>query len=365
MTNAKINLNLTLLSLFLLSMSCGNDDANEISTEEPQVPFQELYDQGVDRYLGTISPVNSISQGNGITEHIFSSEDGPVCFTGKEFSMFTREGTSNNLMIFLQGGGLCSAFGCTDPVVDEGIPLIPFGILSPTDTSNPTYDYDLGYLPYCDASIWMGDSEIDSDGDGQIDRLHKGLLNLSASLDVVFRTYPSPDKIVLAGNSAGGSGVHAALPLVRKLYPNEKIMVINDSGIAISYDGYWEATYEYWNSTSFIPASCTDCIVDGTLTKYYHYQITEDENMEMAFISSKQDATSSGAVGGEAFEAKLLEIVAELKGAFPERFNHLIPNGNEHTFIVSDFSFPVGDFTVKQWVSAMINESEEWAAVTE
>lgn len=365
MTNFGLNFKV-LVGALIFIMSCSNDDASSLVPEpESDVPFQELYDQGIDRYLGTISPVESVAQGNGVTEHIFSSENGPVCFTGKQFSMFTRNAASNNLLIFLQGGGLCTPFGCSDPVVDEGIPLIPFGILGPADVTNPTYNYNLGYLPYCDASTWMGDSEVDSDGDGQIDRLHKGLLNLSASLDVVYDRFPMPDKIVLAGNSAGGMGVHAALPLVRKLYPEVTIMVINDSGIAVSNPGVWEATFDYWNSLTFIPESCTDCLGDGTLTNYYNYQLSQDENMEMAFISAKQDAVSSGAIGGEAFETQLIDIVSELNGSFPDRFNSLIPNGDEHTFIVSDFDYQVGDFTVKDWVSAMINGSEDWVSFTE
>jgi hypothetical protein len=365
MTNLKINL-IIVLVLLMLCINCSNDDSSDVVPDEPGsgVPFQELYDQGIDKYLGKIVPVSTESMAGGVTEYVFSNEDGPVCYTGNEYSMFTRDGSSDNLLIFMQGGGFCSPIVCE--AVEEGIPLIPFGILNPLDSQSPTFGYNLGYLPYCDGSLWMGDGEADSDGDGMNDRFFKGLQNLSASLDVVVQTYPSPDKIVLAGNSAGGYGVHAALPLVRKLYPEVRIYLINDSGIGIFNPGGFEGLGDYWNADAFIPASCTDCIgVDGNLTGYHQYQLAEDEYLQMAYISAKQDSTASAAIGGAAFEAQLLEGASELNAAFPDRFQSLIMNGDAHTFIIRTFDYQVSDFTVKQWVGWMINEGEDWDSFTE
>ena len=167
--------------------------------------------------------------------------------------MFTRDGSENNLLIFLQGGGFCSPVACD--AVPIGIPLFPLGILNPNDAQNTLANYNLGYVPYCDGSGMMGDNEVDSDGDGVNDRFFKGLKNLSASLDVIVQTYPSPDKIVLAGQSAGGFAVHAALPLVRKLYPDVRIMVINDAGVGVSSAREVIPTLlDYWNANAFLPA---------------------------------------------------------------------------------------------------------------
>ena len=353
---------ITLTAFLLLNTSCSNDDSEALLNDS--IPFQELYDQGIDKYLGNISPISTESIGGGVMEYSFSSEDGPVCFTGNEFSMFTRDGSGNNLLIFLQGGGLCTPISCE--ALEDGIPLFPFGILNPQDSQSPTFGYDVGYLPYCDGSLWMGDGDADSNGDGDNDRFFRGLQNLSASLDVIFATYPSPDKIVLAGNSAGGTGVHAALPLVRKLYPDIRIDVINDSGIGIGAPGGFSTILNYWRASAFIPASCSDCIgSDGNLTGYHQYQLSQDQNIRMAYISSKQDATASAALGATAYEAQLIEAAAELKAAFPDRFNSLIPNGDEHTFLISNFDYQIVDITVKEWVSDMINETEDWKSVLE
>lgn len=337
--------------------------AGYITVTEKAAPFQELYDQGIDRYLGVFTPTSSSVTSPGVTQHVFTGIDAPICFTGNQFSMFTRNGSSNNLLIFLQGGGFCSPFACG--AVETGIPLIPFGILSPNDPQNPVADYNVGYVPYCDGSSMMGDNEVDSDGDGVNDRFFRGLQNLSASLDVIAQNYPAPDKIVLAGNSAGGFAVHAALPLVRKLYPDVRIEVINDSGVGILDPGGMQTLINYWNAGAFFPSSCTDCIgADGNLTDYHKYQLTQDPNIRMAYISSKQDATFAAIIqgGGAAFEAQLIEAADELNAAFPDRFNSLIANGDEHTFIVSNFNYPISGTTVREWIANMIAGNGQWVS---
>lgn len=358
-----------ILVLTNILSSCSDDDMvvenNETDPNTIETPFQELYDQGIDRYLGTFTPTSTASPAPGTTEYFFDIPNGPICYTGNEFTMFTRDGNNNNLLIFLNGGGFCNPVACG--AVEDGIPLIPFGILNPNDPQSPTSDFNLGYVPYCDGSAMIGDTEVDSDGDGTNDRFFRGVQNLSASLDVIVERYPAPDKIVLAGNSAGGFAVHHALPLVRKLYPDVPIDVINDSGTGIINSGGWQMNLDYWNGSSFYPSSCLDCIgSDGNLTGYHKYQLEQDPNVRIAYISSKQDDTFAQITqgGGAAFEAQLLEAVDELNSEFPERFNSLIPNGSDHTFIIRDYIFQVGDTNVRSWINDMIYENN-WNSITE
>ncbi|TPV33280.1 vtpJ-therm [Paucihalobacter ruber] len=370
MKNLKRNLTL-ILSLVFIASSCSNDDDALAQSNDPDpvvidTPFQELYDQGIDRYLGTFTPTSTSITAPGITEYFFEIPDGPICYTGNEFSMFTRDGSSNNLLIFLNGGGFCNPIACA--AVEDGIPLVPFGILSPADPQSPTSNFNLGYVPYCDGSAMIGDVDVDSNGDGIDDRFFRGVQNLSASLDVIADRYPMPDKIVLAGNSAGGFAVHHALPLVRKLYPDVAIDVINDSGTGIINPSGWLMNLDYWNGGSFYPNSCTDCIgTDGNLTEYHKYQLLQDPNIRMAYISSKQDDTFAQLTqgGGAAFEEQLLAAANELKSEFPERFNSLIPNGTDHTFIIRDYIFEVSNTNVRSWISDMINNNNNWISVTE
>lgn len=322
MRQFKFELMAILAALLVAFGGCSKEEIIEDPVMDDPIlvePFQELYDQGVDRYLGVFTPSSSTEISPGVVEHVFTGVEAPVCFTGNQFSMFTRDGSSDHLLIFLQGGGFCGPNDCG--AVETGIPFIPFGILDPANADNPAATFDVGYVPYCDGSGMMGDNEVDSDGDNINDRFFRGAQNLSASLDVISQTYPAPTKITLAGNSAGGFAVHAALPLVRKLYPGVRIEVINDSGIGISDPGGIQSLIDYWNAGAFFPASCQDCIgADGNLTDFHKWQLREDSNVRMAYISSKQDETFASILsgGGPAFEAQLLEAANELKTALPD-----------------------------------------------
>lgn len=341
-------------------------DGDDTSADAP--PFEELYAQGVDRYLGVFTPTSSKPIGGGATSHRFTEPDGPICFRGGEFGMLTRDGAGDALMIFLQGGGACGPNGCE--AVDSAPELIPpLGILVETDASNPAQTFDVGYVPYCDGTLFTGDQEHDTDDDGSPDLQFRGIQNLSASLDVIAAAYPTPRRILLTGNSAGGMGVHYALPLVRKLYPDTPIDLVNDSGVGILAPGVQDELNEYWNSEMFFPASCEDCIgEDGHLTGYHDYQLGEDAAVRMGFMSTKQDdVIVQGLAGtdGEAFEAALVASVAELEANHPERFRSMIADGDGHTFILRDFDRVVGGISVRDWVSSLLTMDDSWVSVSD
>ncbi len=329
-------------------------------------PFQELYDQGVDRYVGTFEPTSSDRIDDSVI-HRFVGNDGPLCYTGEEFNMTTRDGSSDALLIFVQGGGLCGPNAC-DAVESWPPGILNFGMLDPTVAGNPVADFDVGYIPYCDGSLFTGDREVDLDDDGIIDRSHRGVQNLSASLDVIAATYPTPSMIVLAGNSAGGFGTHSALPLVRLHYPDVRIDLVNDSGIGIGNPGGQEALNAYWDAESFYPASCADCIgTDGNLTGYHSWQLDEDPNVRMGFLSSKRDdrIVSGFGLDGEAFEAQLLAAMDELEGAHPDRVRSLIADDDSHTFILRQFERVVAGYAVKDWIGAMVEGGDDWRSAVE
>ena len=333
-----------------------------------KIPFEALYEQGLDRYLGLTFASSSVAVDGGGIAHSFDASAGPMCFTGNEFVMSTRDGSEEDLMIFLEGGGGCGPGACN--AVDITIPGVPRrGIMDPDDPANPAAGFDMAYVPYCDGTLFIGDTDVDSDGDGMNDRFFRGLQNLSASLNVIHAAYPAPRRILLAGNSAGGLGVHFALPLVRKLYPSTPIDLVNDSGVGIYEPGTVELLVEYWNGGSAIPADCADCIgEDGNLTGFHDYQLDEDAGLRVAFISSRQDEVITGTFGlisPEAFEAQLLEAVDELVTAHPDRFASLIAAGEEHTFIQRQFGYVVAGTTVREWIADMLDGSPAWTSLSD
>jgi hypothetical protein len=271
-------------------------------------------------------------------------------------------------MIFLEGGGACNSLLCqATPVALPGMPR--FGILNPEANSNPARNFNVAYLPYCDGSVFSGDTAIDTDDDGVVDRYHHGLKNLSASIDVIVSTFPAPNRILLTGNSAGGFGTDYMLPLVRKLYPDTPIDLINDSGVGISRPGYVDFVSTEWNATRFIPDDCSDCVSEaGHTTGYHIYQLHEDPNLRMGFMSTKQDSVIADVfvgIGGEAFEAALLPEMEALAAAHPERFKSFIADGTSHTFLQAQFSREVEGIPAYQWVADMLSGSADWQSLSD
>ena len=192
--------------------------------------------------------------------------------------------------------------------------------------------------------------------------------NLSASLDVIVGRYPSPSRILIAGNSAGGYGPNFALPLVRKLCPDVPIDLVNDSGIGIAQPSTVERLNEEWNGSAFFPESCASCIGDdGNLTGYYKYQLAEDTNVRMTFVSTKRDETLvSGTMTEPAvWEAELIAAMADVESDFPQRSGSLILDGDAHTFIIREFDRAVGGSTVRQWIADLLADSDNWGSVSD
>ena len=307
-----------------------------------------------------------LSEADGdVVNHSFGAGDGPLCLTGGEYTMATRDTGSEDLVIFLQGGGACWSDLCL--ATEQAAPGIPaLGVLDPANSSNPVADWNTVYLPYCDGSLHAGDQDVDTDDDGVADRFHRGLHNLSASLDVAVNTFPAPRRILLTGSSAGGFGTTYALPLVRQLYPDVPIELINDSGLGlgrIDEPAFIEQLLTEWNATAFFPESCETCIGDdGHITDYHKYQLSEDVNFRLGMMSYTRDpviAVTFVQVGGEAFEEALLGELDDLEAAYPERVKSFVATGAEHTFLLGDLQQTAGGVTVADWVSAMLL-GENW-----
>ena len=361
---------MTLASLGLIAACSDSNNSPEPVVGPLAEPFQELIDQGVTRYLGKYSPMATETQGD-VVNHTFGAGDGPLCLDGSEYTMATRDKGSDDLVIFLQGGGACWSTLClATESAAKGIPKA--GILDPDLANNPVAGWNTVYLPYCDGGLHASDRDSDSDGDGQIDRFQRGLHNLSASLDVAVKTFPAPKRILLTGVSGGGFGTTWALPLVRHLYPGVPIELVNDSGLGVAQPGkpeFIRLLLNDWNMGAFLPASCPTCIgADGHITDIHKWQLEQDDNFRLAMMSYTRDTVigvTFTQVGGEVFEREMRAEMADLENAYPERMSSFIRSGASHTFLLGNTSFTAGGVTVLDWVTAMLDGSADWVSTSD
>lgn len=359
-----------LASASLLVMTACSDGSDQLPSGPSTAPFAELYQQGIDRYLGVYTPMLSETDGD-LVNHFFGAGDGPLCQLGAPYSMATRDQGAQELLIFLEEGGACWSDFCFSTT--QAIPGIPEqGILDIDRGDNPVKDWNQVYVPYCDGSLHAGDQDVDSDNDGQVDRYQRGLHNLSAALDVAVNTFPAPARIVLAGHSGGGLGTIFALPMVRRAYPDTMIEVINDSGVGVvrpDQPEFLQQLLDEWNMQAFIPASCPNCVAaDGHLTDYLVWQMDQDPTLRRSMLSYSRDfmlADTFLQIGKDAFEQALYAEMQQQEQAHPDRSHYWIPDGEGHTFIKNNPDETAGGVALMDWLGYMLSGSDQWQSVTD
>lgn len=332
------------LALAALTLGCG-EPRYEPYVPEAGTPEAIAYEAGLTRHLGAAAPIEEDVSGD-VTTFTFDPADGPMCMRGAEFRASVRETESEDLLIFLQGGGACwSDFCLAVTAAPAGIPRTD--LLRATQ-ENPLGGWDVLYVPYCDGSLFAGEADVDEDGDGVADRFHHGLANLSAALTMAALRFPAPRRIALAGSSGGGFGTILAAYLVRYVYPGVPIDVLNDAGIGVvrgDDPAFAARILDEIGARAFIPDDCEGCIADGHVTELVRYLLDRDPQLRVAAISSWYDYVVSQVFlmsTPEAFRAAVDAETTALAEAHPDRYRRFLFDGEAHTALLGDVSGIVG-----------------------
>lgn len=331
--------------------AAGSDAGDAADAEPPEAPFAELMAQGAGRYIGQFPPTE-VRDGEAGRTHVFGydvADGGPACLRGATYHVATRDTGSTDLLVFMQGGGACWSDFCfaIEEAGSDGVPT--FDVLDPDSETNPFADWNVLYLPYCDGSLFAGDAEYDTNDDGEPDRVHRGLQNLTAALDVAASEFPEVERVMLAGSSGGGFGTIIATPLVRHLFPDAELLVFNDAGVGVvkrDDPSFVADLVEEFGASSLIPASCSDCLSDGHLISMVDYSLAQDPTIRVAAFSSYEDSVIAGIFldlpRGE-FEEELLARTGELSATYPGRYAAFLIEGTQHTVLLGDIQGFLGD----------------------
>lgn len=279
-----------------------------------------------------------------------------------------------DLFIFLNGGGTCyrDETHCTTDTNFGEITGINDPALIPGNElyTNPVKDWSYGFVPYCDGALFLGDEQYDNvntdiDELGYTARIQQGLQNVSAALDVIKTQFykangQEPKRILLGGSSAGGFGTISAVVLVRLLWPDIPIYVMNDSGVGIAK---W--THPQWiqdrllewaamgvGDDNVIPASCPYCDANGNMTELLRWQLERDPDLHMGSYSSYEDFVIGTAFMGllpSQFRSALVSETERIHEQFPKRFQYFHVNGRSHTVLYSQDSVKLPNVAVR-WI---------------
>jgi hypothetical protein len=250
---------------------------------------------------------------------------GAVCRDGSAAGYYLREGTSQNLMVFLNGGGVCydDFFCAINPAnVNQSLPgetlvdatLQTFmGAISPVrqvppedgilkkDPLNPVGDWTMVYVPYCTGDVYAGTTPnspvITSTAVPPLPpQQFMGYANLGLFYQSFGPGYLDSVKVLLAGSSAGGFGTLLNFDRTQQFFSNSIVYAITDSGIPFR-DQYLEPCLQknwrdLWGVDKILPPDCTECFHPdgGGLTELSTYILQKYPGRVLGGgVSSNQD----------------------------------------------------------------------------
>jgi hypothetical protein len=180
------------------------------------------------------------------------------CGNGSNYKFFLRRTSSQNLLVFFEGGGACwdydtcsgraGVLGAANPngIADDHMQQTGQKYVSPIVNGNDpgiplrartnlvTRDWDIVYMPYCTGDVHVGNSlRTYNDPTGVQPPLtwrHNGYNNTTAAMAYAASQFPNVNKLLVSGFSAGGVASAAAYYFVRNAINPTRGYMLNDSG---------------------------------------------------------------------------------------------------------------------------------------
>lgn len=307
---------------------------------------------------------------------------GMVCADGSPTGVGVSPGTANRVLVFLAGGGACwSARACDAQLrsfgrADYGFASAFVGgtIFDRTLPANPFAGWTIVFVPYCTGDVHAGGDVTQSYGPHGFWR-HHGRKNLQAALDYVKGILPAPEKLVVAGSSAGGFGALLALDLVRARWPaggagTAKVYLVDDSGQTFVGDdldpALRDAWWASWNLDATVTPLCAGCKAD--LSALWTTLAAAHPGDRLALLSSTQDSTMRAFFGGmapDAFQTRVSNLAARLAdvpNAASFRVGGL-EHQSDHALLLRPGAYSAGGRTLLGWLGMQLADDAAWTSV--
>jgi hypothetical protein len=237
----------------------------------------------------------------------FVPTPGSRCGYGSTAGIGMNRGSSQNLLVYLSGGGGCwdAKTCCADRSedcspsathldgYDEGKlheDLENMGeasVFDRTDAHNPFADWTHVFVPYCTGDFHVG-SRVTSYG-----VYHQGFRNVSLALQYLAAALPRTAHVVVAGSSAGGFGSLFNYEQVQEAFASIPVDVIDDSGAPLPLEVIPAARtmQSDWGSALNAPPGCSSC--GEHWDQYVPYLAGAHPASRFSLISSYDDSVIS------------------------------------------------------------------------
>jgi Pectinacetylesterase len=308
---------------------------------------------------------------------------GSACDDGSATGIGVNQGSSNNLIVFLNGGGACwdyltcyqlntashGPFGKTQFDAQAG--GIAAGTIFDRDAAdNPFKDWSFVFVPYCTGDVHAGDNVVmysDNMGMNTHTYHHTGHRNILEYVPRIAATWPSPGKLVVSGSSAGGYGASFNYDTFRQYWPAAKAWLLDDSGPTLEGDaippGYRTEWYAQWRIDKLLDPICGEaCKSDFSqavkiLAERYHGD-------RMALLSSLQDSTIRNyfLLSPTGFQGELLLMAHDVLDP-TTNFRYFFVSGSSHTMLGNVGGFTSQGTPLQTWLTQFIADDAAWTSL--
>lgn len=269
---------------------------------------------------------------------------------GSAYHIYLKKGTSDHLCLFFSGGGVAwDAYTAARPVTGgklaAGLPnyywnnLRPFtqlmnihmGISDALNPLNPFLDWNMVIITYATGDFHVGNNDFPytaEDGSEQIVHFH-GHDNFTAAMKRSVRYFPNPDKLLIAGDSAGAFAVPALSgEILEKSYSAcHAVTLFSDSG-QLLYPHWKRTARDIWKSSPTIwrPLHTSNITMDwyhrlylkyGDRLQYLYASSTHDYLLSAYYNDITYKKYRTGTDVQEAFYEQLREMVDQFRNMTP------------------------------------------------
>lgn len=189
-----------------------------------------------------------------------------VCSDGSPYSFHVKPGEQDKLFIFLNGGGACfNSQTCDDregnqtfvPRADlpHNDPRMHKGVFDLDNPNNPLSDWSMLFVSYCTGDVHLGtlNQNYVADDGYETQIRHQGAANVRSAINWIEENM-SPNKIMVAGSSAGALASPVYAGAVSNIYPDAEIIQYAGGGA-----GYRSQTVPsimaMWGVTDALPSA--------------------------------------------------------------------------------------------------------------
>jgi len=327
----------------------------------------------------------------------------PSCVDGDPYMYFARRGTTNNVLMYYQGGGACwstdSCFNvgtCDRTSVPSDNPgLATTGFADYTNPNNPFADWNIVFVSYCTCDVHWGENDEFFPGEGF--QKFRGRVNASVAEKFAREHFVDPDRVFVTGSSAGSYGaIMNSYWLMKDVWPNADFAVLGDAGVGVITQGFLDDYMPVWGTDVNFPEdlpgvelpiqnlSLVD-LIDGMATNYpnarfANYDASYDggSGSQCQFFQVMRNPPPANFITtwGNWWEAACewnacMREFKEENATRATNYKYFTGAGTRHTMFGSDKVYTetkstdsLGNgVTIVDWVNAMIDDTPAWVNV--